>query len=486
MKLRNVAIAAAALVAAASSQAALTGADKTLVDNAQGRIISISGASAVQAGFETLIVGMLDSPKYFVNSGAFGSAGQVAVAGKLKVATTNWPVGSEVIVLYRTTGGSVFGVNSVARAESIAALNVTSAACGSGTQTGSISSPYTCSSANRVPDAGVSDVAPFLFTSPVNTEGETAAGQLSADELSLLTSTPLYALAFGIPVTSTVPATVAFNKPIVASIMTANIGNWSSVPNAGSGDIVICRRTPGSGSQALVNLWAGNYPCSEASQQPADRYVSGAWSDATKTYTVANGAGGPIVVENGSSGDVRKCLDAAVSGGTYTTADRNGTANAVTVDFGAGGYKAIGVLSADSMSSSVNTPVAGATIGGANAKWQFRSLLGAGKITGDGLSSTVGPVTTGTGVFPTLASLVSGDWDLQSWVSFNVPARTTGDKAEFLAQFINKAQDPAVLQSVTSLKYVAAALPGSGYTGSQVLTVGYAAGGNQCAPLNRQ
>jgi hypothetical protein len=43
-----------------------------------------------------------------------------------------------------------------------------------------------------------------------------------------------------------------------------------------------------------------------------------------------------------------------------------------------------------------------------------------------------------------------------------------------------------VLNSVTSLKYVAAAVPSSGYTGSQVLAVGYAAGGNQCAPLNRQ
>jgi hypothetical protein len=338
-----------------------------------------------------------------------------------------------------------------------------------------------------VPDAGISDVAPALFTSPVNTEGEVNKAQLSPDELAVMTSTPIYALAFGIPATSTVPATVAFNKSIVASIMTANIGNWSSVPNAGSGDIVICRRTPGSGSQALVNLWAGNYPCSDASQQPADRYVSGAWSDSAKKFTVANGAGGPIVIENGSSGDVRKCLDAAVSGGTYTTADRDGTANAVSVDFGGGGYKAIGILSADSMAQSVNTAVTGETIGGKNAKWQFRSLLGAGKITGDGLSSTVAPQTTGTGVFPTLESLVAGDWDLQAWESFNMPARIAGsDKEAFLNQFVAKAQDPAVLQSVTNLKYVAAALPSSGYTGSQVLTVGYAAGGNQCAPLNRQ
>lgn len=497
MKLRNVAIAAAVMMAAASSQAALTdpSADKTLVDAAQSRVIFISGASAVQAGFETLITNMLNGPRYFVNSGAFTAAGQVGVAGTLKAPAGSWNAGDAVIVLYRTTGGSVYGVNSVARNESIAALNVTAAACtGTGTLPGSITNPYTCTTTTRQPDAGVSDVAPALFTSPVNTEGESAAAQLTPDELGVLTSTPLYALAFGIPVTASVPSTVAFNKSIVSSIMTGNISNWSSVPNAGTGDIVICRRTPGSGTQALMNLWAGNYPCSDASQQPADRYAGGnattgatAWSDNDKKFVVSRGTGGLIVIENGSSGDVRKCLDAANSGGTYTTADRNGTANAVTVDFGTtGGFKAIGVLSGDSMSSSVNTAVVGEAIGGKNAKWQFRSLLGAGKITGDGLSSTVGPVTSGTGVFPTLASLTGGDWDLQAWVSFNVPARTTGNKSDFLTQFVSKAQDPAVLASVTNLKYVAAAVPTSGYTGSQVLAVGYAAGGNQCAPLNRQ
>lgn len=475
MKLHHIAAAVAVLsLASVSAQATLvsaTPAHNTIVADAKAnnRVISISGASAVRAGFYELVKKMFVGTPIAFSSGANLSQDYIAAAGVLASGSGAWS-GKNVIVVYRVKGGSVFGVDPVARATSIPALDVNTS-CGAAGGSGSDTSPYQCGTTLMVPDAGVSDVAPALFASPTNTEGETAAPQLSAAELASLTITPLYSLAFGIPVTSNVPDTAKLNRATVSAIMTGNISDWSQVKDAGSGDIVICRRTPGSGSQAVMNLWAGNYPCNTDAQQfPADRDASGAWDASAKKFTAANGAGGLIVIENSSSSQVASCLTAAVNGGVYGTFDRDGVA--VSVDFGAGGYKAIGVLSMDSLASST-----------AASKWQFRSLDGAGKVVAAAVAGAA-PTLTGTGRFPTLASLMTGDWDLQGWVSFNVPSRTVGAKADALAKFANAAQDPAVIGSVAALKQVAAAIPGGAYSGAQVLNVGYQFN-NQCAPLNR-
>ncbi len=480
MNFNKIAIAAAIAASAFSAQAALPAgsAAETLVNaaNTSGQIVFISGASAVQKGFDALVTNMLNNVVYFNNDGttALNGSGYVAVAGNLKAASSTWAAGSAVIVIYRNSGGSVYGVNSVARAAAIQSLNVTAATCGTA-GAGTTALPYKCDSSastTRVPDAGMSDVAPVFFTNPVNTEGEVADSALTATERGLLTSKPMYAQAFGIPVTKNVESTAQFNRATIAAIMSGQIVDWSSVAGASAGDIVICRRTPGSGSQAVVNMWAGNYPCSStASQVPLNRDDSVAWDAGTRTFTAANGAGSTIVIENDSSGNVRTCLDKAVTGGTYTAKDRSG--NPVTVDFGAGGYKAIGVLSLDSIGSSLTT-----------GNWQFRSLDGAGMITGDGLSTTVGPVTSGTGTFPTVAALNTGDWSMEGWTSFNIPARTTGAKLAFVNQFLASAQNPTVLAAVKETKWTAAAIPNGSNTSAQTLNVSYQ-GGNQCAPLNR-
>ena len=176
-----------------------------------------------------------------------------------------------------------------------------------------------------------------------------------------------------------------------------------------------------------------------------------------------------MVVENSTSGDVRSCLDKAVTGGTFAGKDRDG--NAVAVDFGAGGHKAIGVMSMDSLKDSK-----------AAGNWQFRSLDGAGTITWD--NTAIAPVTTGTGKFPTLANLIDGTWDLQGWISFQIPDRTTGAKKALAEAFLLQAQNPAILSTIADLKNVAAAIPGGAYSGAQVMRAQYL-GNNQCAPLNR-
>lgn len=477
---------------AGSAHAALTTAQQTVLNdaNANGRVVFISGASAVQKGFAGGVATLFSgTPFYLAGDETKNIDGNdhFAVAGTLAVAVGGWPVGTNVIVVERTKGGSVQGVNPVARATSIEALDVTAAACGSA-GSGTAAAPYKCTLTSRVPDAGISDVAPKLFKSPVNTEGETAEPELNASELASLAARPIYGLAFGIPVTSTVGANVKFTRSTVAAIMAGNVGTWGEVATGESGDIVVCRRVPGSGTQAVMNLWAGNYPCSTEANIPADRdstgyYDSTDFTEGAKNYTgqyvVDADTGGLVVIENSTSGDVRNCLSKAVAGGSYDTSDRDG--NPVKVTFNSPGNKAIGVLSMDSLSSST-----------AAGNWQFRSLDGAGKMTADlqagGTPVTDGSSLTGTGKFPTKTAYENGDWDLQGWISFNLPTRTTGNKLALLEKVAASVSSPAVLAAVSSLKNVAMAIPGQAapfnFSGPQVLDAAYL-GNNQCAPYNR-
>lgn len=508
---KSVALCALALagLAGQAQATALTPAQVAVVDdaNTNSRILFISGASAVQKGFTSVIGTLIPGAKtYFTDKNGKDAAGKAnthsyeAVAGKLANDSTYGPWANQnVIIIYRVAGGSVWGVNPVARNEAIESLNVSSTTCndaGYAAADGSAANDkaYQCAKNTRKPDAGVSDVAPALFKEPLNTEGEVPAAQLSAAELAEFSdpayNKPIYALAFGVPVTNNV--STSLNKSVVSAIMAGNVGTWNAVDAAlPADDIVVCRRVPGSGTQAVENMYFGNFPCGE-SNTPADRTASeGTVFDpaATWTWTDANGkvhsgtgkytidptapTGGLVVIENSSSGNVDECLNAAVAGGTYVTKTRDGSSAEYLVEFVNPGSKAIGVLSMDSLAKSKTT-----------GNWQFRSLDGNGSYTWD--NTGVAPVATGTGKHPTLANLIDGTWDMQGWISFNTPNRTIADanKAPLVAKFLEKAQDPAVLAAVTDLKNVAAAIPGGAYSGAQVLRVAYPQG-NQCAPLNR-
>jgi ABC-type phosphate transport system substrate-binding protein len=498
------AVACAAFAGQASAQVSAVAAAKAIVDdaNTKGQIFYISGASAVQGGLGQIATTLFSGTNYYftpsTTSGRTASDYR-AYAGKLAVAAGGWAAGSNVIIINRARGGSVQGVNPVARQELIESLVVTDASCAAGS--GTSAAPFLCNTLDtRKPDAGVSDVAPALFHGTFNTEGEPAEPALNPSELATLTPTPLYGLAFGVPMSDNLPL-FNINKATLSAIMTGNLATWNKVDaTLPADDVLICRRVNGSGTQAVANLYYGNYPCDTATRlnAPADREAGTAW-DYVNAFTVEGATGAVNVVENSSSGNVRDCLNnafdasakafnAAAVPGTlsadgktivgavgytgYITADRAG--NPVAVQFRDGNaHKAVGVLSMDSLSSSTAT-----------SKWTFRALDGAGEIT---LAAGV-PATTGTGRLPTLASFTDGTWDMQGWISFNVPSVTAGNtnKAALAANFIAAAKSPAVLNAQTGLKFVAGAMPGTPdptATGN-VLRASYV-GGDQCAPLNR-
>ena len=527
MKLRNIAIAAASVAAVFSAGATgLAAADQTALKStiAAGNYISIAGASAVQAGFESIIASVLKNPVYYVDTGTLTSANYIAVSGTLKTPTGKFTAGTQVVIHYRVAGGSFNGIYPVARNTAIDALDVTncSATLGAGTS----ASPYVCvtrgpnsnatnsalNAAGLVPDAGISDVDPSFFTVSDNLEGETTPAALSASEVASFTATPIYALGFGIPLTRNVSSSLVLSQQIYSSIMTGAFSDWAQVPTVPSTDggaIVICRRIAGSGTQAITNLFAGNVGCTGASVSTVDRSVGGAFTPTNGStaafYDVpsavaANGNTGLIVIENNSSGDVRKCLDAAYFGGSYTTKDRDSKV-ALNVNFGSGGYKAIGVLGLDSLNKSTTTLAATkpatSAYGNANGAWQFRALGGNGLITGDNItaataSSVVAPAVTGSGTLPTLANIQTGDWPMQGYESYNVPSRTTGDKLAVVNQIGSAAQSAAVLRGVNTLSWVALSLPdlitGNTTASTDASNVLQAAHANNslCAPQQRQ
>lgn len=492
-----VAVACAGLSGHASAALSDSAANTAVINSAVagGRIFFISGASATQKGLNGIATTLFSSSFRLANTSA-SSRDFEAVAGTMQVGP--WS-GQTAIIIDRVKGGSVWGVNPVARdtngdgispneGEAIESLSVNTTDCTTGS--GTVADPYVCLTTNgttrphRIPDAGISDIAPIQFQSPINTEGEIAAAALNPQELADLTIQPIYTLAFGVPVTNNVNPKLT--RATVAGVMTGNITNWNEVdPAEASADIIICRRVQGSGSQAVENLHFGNYPCSDTlANPPADRDTTTAWNNAANTYTI-NAASGFQVIENSTSGDVRNCLtNAAAATSTdksYATKDRDGAAVTVTFKAKAGGHKAIGVLSMDSIASS---NAATAPLG-----WSFRSLGGKGTVSCTGTCpATTAPVEAGSGIFPNEANLADGSWDFQGWVSWNIPARTVANatKIGVADAFRDAAQDPAVLQAVNDTKWVALALPApfSTYTGAGVQKVQYLQG-NQCGPLFR-
>lgn len=433
--------------------------------------VYLSGASAPDAFLQSIATGLFQpgffsyqddggTPTILTDDGRnfrafFGrmQSGAAATSAGIPVALQ----GQTVLFIKRSRGGSVFGVNPVARAQRQQVLNITSPTC---TLDGSI---YKCttrgidpglpgyidaSNSGLVADFGVSDVEPAVFKGPQNVEfGQT---ELTTTEVGRLRVRAANTLAMGLVATNAVPDTTVLSRSDYGSMLNGATQDWAAIDptlNTGNTQVVVCRRVQGSGTQAAYNDFFSNFPCETAFQGNATpaRMADSAGFNVGGVGTQPDPiqidpTAGFTVVENPSSGNVRDCLSRANSRTAHTFQGDDGLWYTVQFQNSADPFRAIGTLSHDS--------AANATV--ANG-YTFRYMDGAGSY--NVLTSTAigGP---GTGIAPSKQNLLDGRWDFTAELTFqnrgqavvndhgdNIPA-LAGNKLAFYTLFVNRAASP--------------------------------------------
>lgn len=472
----------------------------------------ITGATAPNNFIETTLTNWFEAGFTKIIDSVDG-AQQYALVGKLKSVAPVPPAhfGKSVRLIKRSTGGSVFGVNPVARDEFLAVLDTknTLGTC-TGTGTARVCPILGTDGASGLkPTVGVSDVNPELFKAPFNVEfdlqTQQPVQQLSSSETASLTIKSANVLSMGIVATNSIPATTAFTRATYGDLLRKDgYADWSQVdaalaPLAGT-QLVVCRRVPGSGTQTSYNWFFHGFPCSLGSvvgndfNQPKRmsdsfgfdpdgdglRGLPGETGASAATAFTLDPTAGLTVVENSTSGNVRDCLEKAQNGGVHTFRDEEG--KFVKVDFGTGGYGAIGVLSLDSLNNRNKSPAAPNVCDAVNGKtvcgWSFRTLDGAGTYTDSDSGNGVVPVLSGgaTGIAPSKANLNSGAYQFAVELTFQYrTSKLTGLTKTFADDIIASVSSPTFNTS----DWVSALPP-------QVLganTTKGTRGGNMCKPL---
>ena len=329
LKTLSVALTAAGIVASAPALA--------LGPNVNAQIqIWFSGASAPDPGLQDVFTALChDSLDVYKNDDAT-SPGNHYRAFSCNLDSTLVPglstTNPSVEFIKRSSGGSAQGVQPVAREQAISFMVVSSANC---TETSPGSHDWRCSddqpgeTENRVPDGGFSDVEPGLFRGPNRPDG---SQDVTAADVARMVINGTSATDFGIPVTVglrnalqdaeglTVGSETAANMPSlsrgqIASLYTGRVPNWTrflvgGVPLTSFGTapndnkVHVCRRVPGSGTQATTNADIMQSPC-----------IAGAL---VALRAPGNPINGPVVVENSGSGDVNNCLDADNAAGFWS------------------------------------------------------------------------------------------------------------------------------------------------------------------------
>lgn len=458
MKLNKLAASCALAVAAMSSQAyaAPTLPLSSAPFQAADVEVMLSGASAPQNILSAIMTQIFEPGyiTYYDNGGTVGAYSGKQERAFFGVVKSGAPgidaslVGKTVRFQDRVRGGSAFGVDPIAVPTPLKNIKATAANCVSVTAT-----TYSCAEVgsdtnaadvnNRVPDFGVSDVEPRMFKSGgANINVEYGRSELASNLVNALSINPTNAVAFGLGVTNSVPNTTHISRNVYGSMLSgAGIQDWSLVnPNITTNpQVVVCRRTPGSGTQATFNQFFNHFPCefSAGGTTPIARvtdsatYVlNGAWAGAGTAASpyIVDPMDGYTVVENPSSGNVRDCLKAAYNHTDFDITSEDGV-HVYRVKFSnsTSPFNAIGVLSMDSA--------------GQESGWSFRWM--------DGTTNTG---TSGDGVAPTHDNIRDGKWDLVSEQTMQYLPATYNTfpalKKTFINNFIARAGAPDVLLAI--------------------------------------
>lgn len=335
--------------------------------------VFISGSSAVSSTVRNFTIeNVCDSSQdisvFRRNGTPYGD--DWGVACRVNTATTGASAAKNVLFLKRDAGGSGYGVTPVTNGVAVNVLQV-SVGAGQNCDTSvnpvqSATSPngvaynrYLCGSANvtLTPDAGFSDVEADKFKG-----FNTPSGLPQFDPSTALpfTAQPVAGLDFGIPVSlnfykalqtvqfptgsgcnpadanyasnsDTQACMPSLSKTAITSVFVGGIANWSKYmvkdPSNPNGPLIpitsrtdvtlpadtgvqICRRTPGSGTQATFAMDFLNAPCDANAVAPLD--------------APGNPFGGPYVADNSGSSDLGNCL-ADYSDGTNNSGQNSGS-----------------------------------------------------------------------------------------------------------------------------------------------------------------
>jgi len=249
-----------------------------------------------------------------------------------------------VLINKRSAGGSGKGVQVVADAIEIEAMNINNGNC-----TDNGDTTWDCDISGgvaggdlflKVSTAGISDVEPAMFTGPNVPAGDSA---VTPTQVASMDITSMNAVIFGVPLSENLYRALQIaqgldntkddeaNMPSLSSaqvngLITGNIKKWDQLlvngipltgvvgvtpptddifgPNPVGPLVHVCRRVPGSGTQAQMNAVFANSPCSIGVQP-------------TATASGTNPVFGPIIQENSGSGDVTICLSDKLAAGKW-------------------------------------------------------------------------------------------------------------------------------------------------------------------------
>lgn len=311
-------------------------------------VLRVSGATASDSSIRNLFA--MDPADAETGSKAACAAGTLDIYFRGNdylvscISTANvvgLPVGSHIVVVKETAGGSANGVLNVARQTNLAFINPTAANLATCTVATTVPAggglmtyqTRTCTtapaSATVPPQVGLSDVDPTTF---IGTAGVTTS------DVASLTSQAGLQVVFG-PIVSealrnrlqqveglTVGSDTLANVPsvpksVLAGLFTGQVLDWSQVFINGtavgvSGDTTafICRRGESSGTQTSFEIHYVNENCNKAGN--AATFVTPDQAGCTPLGCVWNGNlgaglntfGDDFVFAGGGSGDVRNCV----------------------------------------------------------------------------------------------------------------------------------------------------------------------------------
>lgn len=447
MKLRSSLIALACLASFGAAHA-LTPAE-VVAARADGSLkeVRLAGSSALRLMIGAYIQSDLAQPATFdVFYDSAAGNNYRAYSFKTKVAIGTWPAGTPVVIYKRDQGGSTQGVTPLLNGGDATQTHMLlDASC----TTGSGPSPATdiqkpgficAGTTTGLAHGGFSDVEPALLQATINggsnldTSGLDAAGFVQ-NIFAVAVNKKLYlalqkaqglVAAGATEIDESAAAQPSIPKTFIAGALTGQLlGSSSSkrgwnllIPssvdsNINNKRINVCRRTPGSGTQAASNLYFANNPCGGSANQ---------YTPVAGTTSATPSVLGSATVQQGSStGVVENCLAT-----TEALADGTG-----------GGY-AIGVLGRE------NNPQA--LVNGVPSEKGYRYV----KI---------------SGATPSRAALIAGDYDFaveasMQWPKAGAANAPSADVLALLTKMRGEMGKAAILQGLDpDLQNGLAALP---------------------------